>query len=136
MWLVAMGTERHDVCLFFFKQKTAYEMRISDWSSDVCSSDLGDDLQLGEARDVGGVDDLRMFDAPAALARNVGGQVGGEVGDGRQSLGIGGVADRVDRDLELVHRRAHHLVAKLRSEERRVGKECVRPCRSRWLPGI
>src|SRR3546814_2666870 len=27
-------------CLFFFKQKTAYEMRISDWSSDVCSSDL------------------------------------------------------------------------------------------------
>src|SRR3546814_10392235 len=28
--------------IFFFKQKTAYEMRISDWSSDVCSSDLGD----------------------------------------------------------------------------------------------
>src|SRR3546814_9764549 len=28
------------VWLFFFKQKTAYEMRISDWSSDVCSSDL------------------------------------------------------------------------------------------------
>src|SRR3546814_8193419 len=29
-------------CFFFFKQKTAYEMRISDWSSDVCSSDLVD----------------------------------------------------------------------------------------------
>src|SRR3546814_4184261 len=29
-------------CFFFFKQKTAYEMRISDWSSDVCSSDLRD----------------------------------------------------------------------------------------------
>src|SRR3546814_3731212 len=29
---------------FFFKQKTAYEMRISDWSSDVCSSDLADPL--------------------------------------------------------------------------------------------
>src|SRR3546814_8301014 len=28
------------VCFFFFKQKTAYEVRISDWSSDVCSSDL------------------------------------------------------------------------------------------------
>src|SRR3546814_3099861 len=28
------------LCIFFFKQKTAYEMRISDWSSDVCSSDL------------------------------------------------------------------------------------------------
>src|SRR3546814_3680951 len=32
-WLVCL-------CIFFFKQKTAYEMRISDWSSDVCSSDL------------------------------------------------------------------------------------------------
>src|SRR3546814_10253679 len=30
--------------VFFFKQKTAYEMRISDWSSDVCSSDLSVDL--------------------------------------------------------------------------------------------
>src|SRR3546814_4394218 len=29
-------------CIFFFKQKTAYELRISDWSSDVCSSDLCD----------------------------------------------------------------------------------------------
>src|SRR3546814_9139153 len=35
MWIV------HYLCFFFFKQKTAYEMRISDWSSDVCSSDLG-----------------------------------------------------------------------------------------------
>src|SRR3546814_6832431 len=34
---------------FFFKQKTAYEMRISDWSSDVCSSDL--QLQLGRVFD-------------------------------------------------------------------------------------
>src|SRR3546814_3297411 len=34
--------------IFFFKQKTAYEMRISDWSSDVCSSDL-----LGVARTIG-----------------------------------------------------------------------------------
>src|SRR3546814_2887655 len=30
------------MCFFFFKQKTAYEMRISDWSSDVCSSDLAE----------------------------------------------------------------------------------------------
>src|SRR3546814_1722675 len=36
--------------VFFFKQKTAYEMRISDWSSDVCSSDLLDryDRNLGK----------------------------------------------------------------------------------------
>src|SRR3546814_10480830 len=33
---------------FFFKQKTAYEMRISDWSSDVCSSDLVELLQVRE----------------------------------------------------------------------------------------
>src|SRR3546814_17289827 len=32
--------------LFFFKQKTAYEVRISDWSSDVCSSDVGMDLTV------------------------------------------------------------------------------------------
>src|SRR3546814_10565165 len=37
-------------CFFFFKRKTAYEMRISDWSSDVCSSDL----------DVGGVDTAQV----------------------------------------------------------------------------
>src|SRR3546814_6639831 len=37
-----------DVCVFFFfKQKTAYEMRISDWSSDVCSSDLGGMVNSG-----------------------------------------------------------------------------------------
>src|SRR3546814_2813665 len=36
------------VCFFFFfKQKTAYEMRISDWSSDVCSSDLGTSERSG-----------------------------------------------------------------------------------------
>src|SRR3546814_1061904 len=46
------------VLFFFFKQKTAYEMRISDWSSDVCSSDLvfvseinvGTQLRLLEVR--------------------------------------------------------------------------------------
>src|SRR3546814_2198713 len=32
--------------LFFFKQKTAYDMRISDWSSDVCSSDLWENLKI------------------------------------------------------------------------------------------
>src|SRR3546814_19283144 len=35
-----------DLLFFFFKQKTAYEMRISDWSSDVCSSDLSTDAGL------------------------------------------------------------------------------------------
>src|SRR3546814_2595401 len=35
------------ISFFFFKQKTAYEMRISDWSSDVCSSDLDFNLEEG-----------------------------------------------------------------------------------------
>src|SRR3546814_3975795 len=40
-WTSALFVEIVEVCvIFFFKQKTAYEMRISDWSSDVCSSDL------------------------------------------------------------------------------------------------
>src|SRR3546814_9606890 len=57
---------------FFFRQKTAYEMRISDWSSDVCSSDLfGDDVVADQDQDrrrhdgVGGGD----ADALGAAAR-------------------------------------------------------------------
>src|SRR3546814_10194893 len=38
--------------IFFFKQKTAYEMRISDWSSDVCTSDLGERLRASPPRAV------------------------------------------------------------------------------------
>src|SRR3546814_7642265 len=38
-------------CFFFFKQKTAYEMRISDWSSDVCSSDLPADVADRDGED-------------------------------------------------------------------------------------
>src|SRR3546814_8385773 len=47
-------------CFFFFKQKTAYEMRISDWSSDVCSSDLLalGDILLGDACQRTSVDDV------------------------------------------------------------------------------
>src|SRR3546814_12290090 len=37
----------HVLCVVFFKQKTAYEMRISDWSSDVCSSDLLGNIEFG-----------------------------------------------------------------------------------------
>src|SRR3546814_3865221 len=40
-------------CFFFFKQKTAYELRISDWSSDVCSSDLIDRPALPVANRLG-----------------------------------------------------------------------------------
>src|SRR3546814_3638978 len=39
----------NEIVFFFFKQKTAYEMRISDWSSDVCSSDLISAFRLRKA---------------------------------------------------------------------------------------
>src|SRR3546814_2522053 len=90
--VVAKHTDEIVVLSFFFKQKTAYEMRISDWSSDLCSSDLTRD----------------------ALARL---RI-----DGRRRL-----PDRAFDDLVLTDRA--HLG---RSEERRVGQECVSPCRSRW----
>src|SRR3546814_2944321 len=80
---------------FFFKQKTAYEMRISDWSSDVCSSDL-----------------------PRRLT------------PGRRAVYAGGPA----RLAELVDARDLKSRGRKRSEERRVGKECVSTCRSRWSP--
>src|SRR3546814_7062189 len=74
---------------FFFKQKTAYEMRISDWSSDVCSSDL-----------------ITVADRIYYTWRELNGS----------------------RNVE------ETLTAEWRSEERRVGKECVSTCRSRWSP--
>src|SRR3546814_956918 len=46
------------MCCFFFKQKTAYEMRISDWSSDVCSSDLPSNLLAGSSN--AGLDEPRQ----------------------------------------------------------------------------
>src|SRR3546814_1449637 len=53
---------------FFFKHKTAYEMRISDWSSDVCSSDLDDFSSLlvsSDNRVQGDADDLKFCGAGA-----------------------------------------------------------------------
>src|SRR3546814_6213468 len=88
------------VIFFFFKQKTAYEMRISDWSSDVCSSDL----DLGDAAD------------RAAPARHL-----ERPGRGHIGARHAGVRHQAERDPQ-------------RSEERRVGKECVSTCRSRWSP--
>src|SRR3546814_4963668 len=94
-----------DLVFFFFKQKTAYEMRISDWSSDVCSSDLttGAAIVEGPRR--------RNDPAPAGAAAIL------DAGK-RQIAQPAGETDRV----------------RCRSEERRVGKECVSTCRSRWSP--
>src|SRR3546814_18141054 len=89
---------------FFFKQKTAYEMRISDWSSDVCSSDL----QLNEA---GGKLWRQVVEIGMVLARN---------------------NKHMPRPYGVDIKKGHEVV--VRSEERRVGKECVSTSRSRWTP--
>src|SRR3546814_7322031 len=59
--------------VFFFKQKTAYEMRISDWSSDVCSSDLVDFLvELSRRLHAYGTTAQRLEGAISAVARRLG----------------------------------------------------------------
>src|SRR3546814_3097022 len=87
---------------FLVKQKTAYELRISDWSSDVCSSDLSSSGTL----------------------------IAGALRYCRQQK----TAQRV---VTLVCDSGNKYLSKMfndRSEERRVGNECVSTCRSRWSP--
>src|SRR3546814_3995132 len=57
------------VFFFFFKQKKAYDMRISDWSSDVCSSDLIDTpmLRAGFEGNDAGYEQLRIFHPVKAI---------------------------------------------------------------------
>src|SRR3546814_2165544 len=64
--------------VFFFKQKTAYEMRISDWSSDVCSSDLADRMQLfiGDESGYRVLDECSVVTAPYYVAGKVAGTLG------------------------------------------------------------
>src|SRR3546814_1580904 len=64
------------VLFFFFKQKTAYEMRISDWSSDVCSSDLAAMLAMVAGRRLGHLLDIgtgtgRMAEIFAPTVRRI-----------------------------------------------------------------
>src|SRR3546814_18409953 len=100
-------------CVFFFKQKTAYEVRISDWSSDVCSSDLSSNRRRAWERD-------RIGSPPCARCRV------------RQRPGT----DCKGESRTVPRRRISASGARSggRSEERRVGKECVSTCRSRWSP--
>src|SRR3546814_1092948 len=94
---------------FFFKQKTAYEMRISDWSSDVCSSDL-----IGTR--------VFMYISRGSLMACVSTPLGSAAGEHP--------AARLRPSCPATRR----LSWLSRSEERRVGKECVSTCRSRWSP--
>src|SRR3546814_5963145 len=104
------------VVFFFLKQKRAYDMRISDWSSDVCASDLTSaaiadvDARIGML-----VDGLKALRQPANLV--IVADHGMAATSSDRVVALDKVAD-----------------PKLRSEERRVGKECSSTCRSRWSP--
>src|SRR3546814_14590249 len=116
------------VFFFFFKQKTAYEMRISDWSSDVCSSDLdvvgeADHRGLGDQR----VEHQRAFDLGGSHA------VARDVDDVIDAAGDPVIAIRV-APAAVAREIIARIGREIRSEERRVGEEWVRTCRSWWSP--
>src|SRR3546814_17638727 len=106
-------------------------MRISDWSSDVCSSDL---VRQARGEEVGhGAAPAEAHRAEPAVAAL---DLAQETGGGEEVL-----AHLVL--VELAEQRARRVLVagvaaegdqRVRSEERRVGKECVRECRSRWEP--
>src|SRR3546814_5758183 len=100
------------IFFFFVKQKTAYEMRISDWSSDVCSSDLmasgAPDFQPHDPKDDQFYRIVDVSDPAKPVEAGRWWYPGTRVGDKEPQP--------------------------QRSEERRVGKECGSTCRSRWSP--
>src|SRR3546814_97197 len=83
MWVSneLVGLMSYMCCIVFFKQKTAYEMRISDWSSDVCSSDLLDGLHRCGRAAVGGLERGRE-DLAAVL------DVGAALGEAAVQVGV------------------------------------------------
>src|SRR3546814_8343260 len=108
--------------VFFVKQKTAYEMRISDWSSDVCSSDLLTrsmqriDTLMNQAEGIA----FDLASTEAALRE--------------QFPDVFDTAMTSDQMLAAAQAQWQTAKQGYRSEERRVGKECVRQCRSRGSP--
>src|SRR3546814_17790497 len=102
-------------------------MRISDWSSDVCSSDLGVGLHFS-LKDLLAVRTIAVPGAIAqiAVASGLGIALGLSLGWSFAGSAIFGLALSVASTVVLLRA--------LRSEERRVGKECVSTCRSRGCP--
>src|SRR3546814_19028296 len=96
-------------------------MRISDWSSDVCSSDLEGKNKVGPS----------LYDvigrAPASVE-------GFSYSTAMEEFAAGHVWDEATLSSYLESPRGVVKGTKIRSEERRVGKECVSTCRSRWSP--
>src|SRR3546814_17096797 len=130
------------VFFFFFKQKTAYEMRISDWSSDVCSSDLVFPLIVilfGHAL-------LEILHALGNIAHQA--RKAATTQQQNRHHGEYQQMDRAKTTHDSSPKRRSYLGSRPasgngrdcppkaagRSEERRVGKACVRTCRSRGAP--
>src|SRR3546814_15149431 len=130
---------------FFFKQKTAYEMRISDWSSDVCSSDLPFLIVSSYIRKPGRQRDWRRVRNPATMFVRYSSKAFGEPSDMVLSLyernysllGVDPLGRQFAQTMVTMNRSYSRGAVRLnddepRSEERRVGKEWVSTCRSRW----
>src|SRR3546814_18635623 len=129
------------VVFFFFKQKTAYEMRISDWSSDVCSSDLGDRGQLLVGQDRVLLTRLRILEGERL------GEAAIDGGGRRERAERGDVAAARAADARGLHPRGRRAAtglsaatragcqrdagadAPVSSADRRVGRECGGTCR-------
>src|SRR3546814_3752220 len=110
---------------FCFEHTTAYVMRSSDLISDLCSSDLPDILrglspQVKQLLQLSVEDIYRRFLARVAVARKMPTARVDEIGQGR--VWAGATARKLG------------LVDHMRSETRRVGKEWVSTCSSRWSP--
>src|SRR3546814_887162 len=102
------------LCFFFFKQKTAYEMRISDWSSDVCSSDL-----------LPGQPGAHLIAQPVRIERfeHFGEQFGGAAGDTRGIVAI--AANRLRRRYEKIANRVGDVHALHPPRHHRRGEEIL-----------
>src|SRR3546814_11843950 len=127
------------VLCFFFKQKTAYEMRISDWSSDVCSSDLGGvggELQRTAAK----AEPIAQagVDAANAGGANIAEPVVDDctdrlLADRRRRAEFRAGAPRFDLcPGRIAHDQRREAIS--RTAARRVGKDGCRTGDSRWTP--
>src|SRR3546814_14582407 len=125
---------------FFFKRKTAYELRISDWSSDVCSSDLKPQAAVAP----NAYDDPEMWFARPGMENNP--SAWRPAADGSETPGTEIPAEKAAGELIPPAKAAQtaaeapfdkgdaavFFVHPTRTEERRVGNACVSTGRSRW----
>src|SRR3546814_15886730 len=112
---------------------TAYEMRISDWSSDVCSSDLRIAVAINARLDI--ILDLRLQIGTEDIEGEFGNRLPRDAAVDAIFVDAAKVAIQVAIGHRIIGRgQAIVVLGEPRSEERRVGKECVRTCRSRGSP--